>query len=104
MGIGVYWSLIEYLYEQGGYLMLSQCECIADELHCDCDLLNRIINDFGLFKKDDKNFWSESAIKRLSMREEKSKKASKSAKIRWSNANAMRTQCDSYAIKEKKRK
>lgn len=110
-GKGVFWDLIEMLYEQDGYLLLSECESYAFALRTDCETINRLINDFDLFKKTSENFWSESVLRRLDQRDEKSKKASKSAKTRWdkanalkSDANAMRTQSDSNAIKERKGK
>ena len=42
------------------------------------------------FKKDDKNFWSESILRRLEQRYLKSQKASDSAKSRWEKANALK--------------
>ncbi len=103
-GIGIYWSLIEYLYEQGGYLLISQCDCIADELRTHSEKINTLIFDFELFENDGVKFWSPTAINRLKIRAEKSEKASNSAKKRWNYANAMRTQCDGNAIKESKGK
>lgn len=101
-GHGRYWGLIEYLYEQNGYLMLSQCDGIAFELHTDKEKIMSLINNYDLFKNDGEKFWSESVIRRLEIRNAKSKKASNSAKKRWDNANAMRTQCDGNAINESK--
>lgn len=113
-GKGVYWDLIEMLYEQDGRLMLSECESYAFALRTDCELIESLINDFGLFQKDGVYFWSESVLSRLDLREAKSKSASDSARIRWakvkkqkeseSNAIAFQTQFDSNAIKVKESK
>lgn len=114
-GKGVYWDLIEMLYEEGGYLLLEECESYAFALRTDTKCIAQLINDFDLFQNDGKKFWSDSVLKRLFLREEKSKKAAKSASIRWkkhkhdanaseSDANALRPQYDSNAIKEKKGK
>ena len=104
-GKGVYWDLIEMLYEQGGYLLLSDCDSYAFQLRTQCDCITKLINgDFELFKKDDEKFWSESVLKRLSIRDDKSNKARQSAFARWNDANAMRTQSDGNAIKERKGK
>ena len=114
-GKGVYWDLIEMLYEQGGYLMLSDCDSYAFALRTDEDCINKLINEFGLFENDGEKFWSNSVLSRLDRRDSKSQKAKESALKRWnkadSNANAsksnaklMRTQYDANAIKESKGK
>ena len=101
-GHGIYWGFVEYLYEQGGYLLLSELECYAFELHTQCDKLRDIVLNFGLFENNGEKIWSESALKRLNERKLKSEKASKSASYRWGNAEAMRTYSDSNAKKESK--
>ena len=78
-GKGIFWDLIEIMYEQGGYLILSQCECYAFALHTDSELIRSLINDFDLFKNDGERFWSESVLRRLEIRKEKSDKARISA-------------------------
>jgi len=103
-GKGLFWDIIELMYEQDGKLDLSQCKTYAFALRADCDMLNSIINDFDLFKKDDKIFWSESVNRRLDNRKEKSLKASLSAKKRWGDANALPTDSDGNARKGKERK
>ncbi|WP_026462600.1 Lin1244/Lin1753 domain-containing protein [Adhaeribacter aquaticus] len=103
-GKGVYWDLIEMLYEQGGYLQLAECDSYAFALRTDCDLIKSLINDFDLFKTDGSKFWSESLLKRLEVRQSKSDKAAKSAAKRWGNANAMQTHSEGNANKEKEKK
>ena len=103
-GKGVYWDLVEMLYEQDGYLMRSDCESYAFALRTDNDLLKSLINDFDLFTSDDVRFWSDSVLRRLLVRKSKSLKASESAQKRWSDANALRLQSEGNAIKEKERK
>lgn len=101
-GIGVFWCLVEMLHEQDGYLMLSQCKSYAFALRVDCDLIKSIVSDFALFQNDGERFWSESALERIQERKAKSKKARESANSRWGNANALRTQSEGNAIKERK--
>lgn len=102
-GIGIYWCIVEMLYEQGGYLMQSECERIAFELRADCDLVRSIIA-CNLFARDDEKFWSESVLRRLKSRKDKSVKAREAALQRWNNANALHTHSNGYAIKGKERK
>jgi hypothetical protein len=55
-----------------------------------------------LFIINDKNFSSLSVEKRLNERSLKSEKARLSADKRWNNANALQTQSEGNAIKERK--
>lgn len=104
-GYGIYWFLVEMLYEEGGYLPLCDCDCYANAMRTQCDIVKDIING-DLFENDGVNFWSNSCLRRLENKNEKSEKAKKSALVRWhpsvNNANAMRTQCDSNAREERR--
>lgn len=103
-GIGIYWCIVEMLYEEGGYLLRTECERIAFELRTDVGSITQIIETFNLFKIDSDKFWSDSVLHRLEIRDEKSAKARKSAFKRWENADALQTQSDANAIKERKGK
>lgn len=102
-GIGAYWILIEKMYRQDGYLILSQCDFYANAMRTQCDVIKSLIYDFDLFIIDGEKYTSKSVLNRLNERKIKSQKAVASANKRWNNANALQTQCDSNAIKEKKR-
>lgn len=82
-GIGLYWCIIEQLYEQGGVLPLKTCKAIAFVLHCDCSLVDSLINDFGLFDNDGEVFWSNSAKKRIDKMAELSAKRKAAIDKRW---------------------
>lgn len=103
----VYWSIVENLYNNANALHLDY-ECIAYELRTDEKTIKSIIKDFGLFVEMWDIFKSLSIERRLNQRDEKSKKARDSAKQRWSkkddDANALQTDSDSNAIKERKGK
>lgn len=106
-GIGIFWCLVEMLYEQGGFVR-TEYERIAYELRTDCDKVKWIIEQSGLFKIKDDAFYSESVLRRILQREEKSKKAAKSANYRWKKCerttNALQPDYDGNAIKERKGK
>ena len=92
--IGAYWCIVEMLYEEGGYLLLSEYDRITFELRPNNDLIKFLIYDSELFKNDGEKFWSETAIERLKLRSEKSEKARKSIESRWNrknNTNVIRT-------------
>jgi len=82
-GIGVYWCMIEQMYEQGGQLPLSSCKSIAYTLHVSCELVSSVINDFLLFDNDGETFWSESVKLRLNKRVEISEKRREAGKKGW---------------------
>ena len=115
-GYGWYWMIIEMMREQSDFkLELCKRNALAMHLQCDPDAAHKFvqdcINEFNLFDADDEFFWSNSLLRRMNMRMEKSEKARKAALKRWGkdescerNANAMLTQCDRNAIKGKERK
>jgi hypothetical protein len=107
LGYGCYWSIVEDLYNNANALR-TDYEGIAFDLRITIEQAKSIINDFDLFVIDGDLFGSASVERRLNERNEKSAKARESAFNRWNkqkeNANAMRTQSDGNAIKEKKGK
>lgn len=84
--------------------MRTHYERIAFALRTDQEKVKQIVESYGLFRVEDGHFWSDSILRRLEEREMKSTKARESARSRWENANALRTQCDGNAIKERKGK
>ena len=103
-GYGIFWSIVEDLYNNANALR-TDYDGIAHDLHTKSVTVKNIIEDSGLFSVNNGFFSSDSVSRRLNERDNKSEKARKSALIRWgTDANAMRTQCDSNAIKERKGK
>jgi hypothetical protein len=91
--------------------MRTHYKSIAFALHTQEEGIKKLINDFDLFAIDGEYFWSESLVKRMEMKEERSEKARESAKKRWNrdvDANAMRTHsegnADAMQLKESKGK
>jgi hypothetical protein len=106
-GIGIFWCIVEMLYEEGGYIMQTECERIAFELRTDSESIKAVLENYQLFEFDNEKFWSESVLRRLELRSEKSKSARESALARWNkskDANALQTHDDRNAIKESKGK
>lgn len=113
-GVGIYWCIVEMLYEEQGKLMHSECERIAFELRVDSNVVDSIISNFDLFEYDDFCFWSASVNKRIDAQIQVSNGAKKAAQTRWDkfrnqsvtneNATEMRTHTNRNANKEKKRK
>lgn len=82
-GKGVYWDLIEMLYEQEGYLLINEIEAYAFSIRVDQDIILKLISDFDLFEQDKDYFWSPSVLRRLEERAAKSKTAKDNAEKRW---------------------
>lgn len=93
LGYGVFWSIIEGLYNNANALR-TDYDGIAYDLRTDAEIIKSIINDFDLFVFEDGFFGSKSVEARLEERNEKSKKAQKSAFKRWNKceriANALK--------------
>lgn len=104
-GYGLYWALIEDLYNNANALHLDY-EGLAFDFRTQEELVKSVIEDFDLFVINEEIFYSKSVWKRLDARADKSAKARESANARWNkkNANAKQTQNDSNAIKERKGK
>lgn len=115
-GYGIFWGLVEKIYEHGGELK-PDYEHIAFDMRTQCERIKSVVNDFGLFYfSKDGGIRSRSIDKRLEERAGKSKNGKFAAKMRWNkenpvlqescerNANAYQMQCDSNAIKVKERK
>ena len=101
-GIGVYWALIEMLYENDGRLELSECESYAFALRLDSEWLAKFIKECNAFEFDGDIFYSTTVHERLESRGDISQKRSNSAKKRWDNANALQPDSKSNAIREEK--
>lgn len=105
-GLGIYWCVVEMLYEESGYISIGEIENIAFDLRVKKSEVEQVLKSFDLFVFDNEKFWSDSVLKRLQKRNSKTKKAAESANTRWNraneNANALRTECDGNANKEKK--
>lgn len=103
-GVGLYWCIIEMLYEEDGYLLRSEYERIAFELQSNYEDVLAVIENFNLFRKEGEKFWSESLIKRLNEKKEKSIKTRESVNKRWGNTNVLQTKNEGNTIRgEEKR-
>ena len=102
-GYGVFWAIIEDLYNNANALR-TDYDGIAYDLRSDSEIVASVINDFDLFVFNGDFFGSNSVQERLDQRNSKSESARKSASYRWDNANALQTQSEGNAKKERKGK
>lgn len=103
-GLGVFWCIVEQLYEQDGTLALKSCKSIAYALHAKVAMVESVVKDYGLFENDGENFWSDSILRRLSRSKNIAAQRKAAALVRWKseregqpgcncNANAKQEQC-----------
>ena len=107
LGYGIFWAIVEDLYNNANALHLDY-ESIAFDLRADSEVVKSVIFDFDLFEIRDIIFASTSVQRRLDQRNNKSIKARASALSRWErsdcNADALHSDSDGNAIKERKGK
>lgn len=107
-GYGLYWALIEMLYEGNGSIV-KDFDLLAYEMRTQCERIKAVCEGFELFYEKGGRIYSKSVQRRLEERAEKSVSAKKSATKRWADhANAMRTHTADHAnagvLKESKGK
>jgi hypothetical protein len=106
-GYGIFWAIVEELYNNANALHLDY-DGIAFDLRTEIEIIKSVLHDFDLFVFNGDNFGSLSVQNRINNRQDKSQKARDSAYSRWNknkiDANAVQTQSDSNAIKERKGK
>jgi hypothetical protein len=103
IGYGIFWSIVEDLYNNANALR-TDYDGIAYDLRSDSEIVASVVNDFDLFIFSGDFFGSNSVQERLDQRNNKSESARKSASYRWDNANALQTQSEGNAKKERKGK
>jgi len=102
-GLGIYWCIIEMLYEQDGKIQ-TEYDRIAFVLRTEKSVIQSVINDFDLFVIGGDGFYSESVNKRLGIRNDKSVKATESVNKRWKKYERNTNVSKSDTIKERKGK
>lgn len=117
-GYGIFFMILERLRESSDYMSVKDYNVIAFDLRVSSEKIKSVIEDFGLFAftDDGKRFYSESFLKRMSIKDERSDKARKAAEARWKrspdkqvvSASAMQAHSESnpnaMPLKEKKKK
>lgn len=101
-GLGLFWCIVEMIYENNGRLLIDEIPTYAFTLHCEPNEIMALITKYKLFKRDKKWFFSVTAIDRLNEIKQRSESAKIGALKRWGNANAMQTQNDGNAINKSK--
>lgn len=96
-GYGVFWAIIENLYEAGGSIA-ADYEVLEFGLHAEAKLIQAVTEGFGLFYIRNSRIGSQSVDRRIAEREDRIIEGKKNAAIRWGNREPMGTHCDPNAI------
>ena len=110
---GIYWAVIELMFESGGKLLQSKRNAIAYQLHCDTKKFNTILDsmiEIGLVQTSKEHYWSNRVLFAIEEIEGRSNVAKLNAKARWDkhrmqlhskgNATAKQAQSNGNANKE----
>ena len=86
-GYGLYWCLIEIMYEQGGKIekFPSLFSSLAKEFGVELTTLTKqieaMLHDYSLLQADEKHLWSDSVLDRLAIREDKKQVKAESGRL-----------------------
>src|SRR5665647_542659 len=94
-GYGWYWIIVEMMRDQSEYKIDIRSKYVWDafalEMQCKAEesqaYIKDCIEEFKLFETDTQYIWSESLIRRMQFKEEKSEKARQSALVRWNKSD-----------------
>ncbi len=74
LGYGAYWSLVEIMFEQDGFILDNTIPAIAYDLHCESDMLLDILSNYNLFDFEDQKYTALWIIESLKNKNELIKK------------------------------
>lgn len=80
---GVYWYILEELYESGGKMLFEEIEPISKVLCVRKDFVVSVIKSFSLFQYDSELFWSDEVIEQIEKRQKIKDKRKEAANKRW---------------------
>ena len=113
-GYGIYFMILERLREEPDYSSVKDYNMLAFDFRVGSDKVKTVVEDFGLFHftGNGERFYSESLLRRMQIKDEKTEKAKAAAAKRWektrlnspSDAIALPSHLEIAADKEKKSK
>lgn len=78
-GYGLFWAIVEFMHRNT--LKIGEERLVVGKANC--EKVERILNDFGLFRIEDGEYVSDRILENIRKQEEKSKKASSAASAKW---------------------
>lgn len=65
LGLGIWWCLVEMLWEQDGYLPMNFRSLAYSLKWAKAKDVERVVTEFGLFENDGQRIWNRSALARI---------------------------------------
>ena len=65
LGLGIWWCLVEMLWENDGYLPLNYRSIAYSLKWAKAKDVERVVTEFGLFENDGQRIWNHSALERI---------------------------------------
>ena len=88
-GLGIFWCLVEMLWENGGYIPANYRSIAFALRWCKPAEVEKVVNNFGLFQIEDGQIFSRSALERITHKrdtiEAKREGGRKGASRRWNS-------------------
>lgn len=85
-GIGIYWCLLECLYELNGFLKEDDLETFCFNEHIEIDKVKNVLKIANFKFDEEKGYYSNGILERINKREEYCLKQKEKANKRWNNA------------------
>lgn len=84
-GLGIFWCLVEMLWENGGYIPANYRSIAFALRWCKPAEVEKVVNNFGLFQIEDGQIFSRSALERINHKKDKIQRMSEGGKKGQSN-------------------
>lgn len=94
---GIFWSIVEYMHRNP--FSTEDIEMLADELRINPQHIEKILNNFDLFREDEGFYISDRILRNLDRQVEKSEKSKKAAQARWILSAYSKAYFDEFGIK-----
>ena len=102
---GIYWYIVEMMYDNEGYLPKSQYKSIAFALQTNAELVSNVLrSDLFRYSEDRDAYYSERIINELSHMQEVSEQRRISVNRRWLKYNCNTNVIQNYTDKDKEKR
>ena len=101
-GFGLYWYIVEMMYDNEGYLPREQYKSIAFALHTDANLVSNVLqSELFCYSEEKDSYYSERIIKELSHMQDVSEQRRNSVNSRWKKYNSITNVVQNCTDKDK---
>lgn len=80
-GYGLFWGVVEYMHRNT--FKLGEEKKIAYNFRCEIEKIHSIMNNYGLFRKENDCYISERILRNIAYTEAKSEQNQEAANVRW---------------------